>query len=63
MIIRGQVTPPTKLPHLIATDGSAWYARRSKTWLTGWGWLSTDGSYQLGAAPVPVELMGSDALV
>lgn len=61
MTIRGVVKPAVALPHLIATDGSAWYDRSRKTWMTGWAWLTTAGLYELGSAPVTLEMMGREA--
>lgn len=62
-IIRGHIEPRLKLPTLIATDGSARYEKRSKSWHTGIGWMGTDGSYGLGREQAPADMIGRDAAV
>lgn len=62
--ITGQATPPRVLPYVVATDGSAVKTRGKTDWHTGFGWVASDGTWQLGACPIPVELAGrSGALV
>lgn len=63
MTIRGVAKPAVKVPHLVATDGSAWYDKRTKRWHTGWAWITTEGLYEVGSAPVPHDQVGPSAAV
>jgi ribonuclease HI len=61
-------TSPLRGPLLIATDGSSVTGppsgRRGRGFSTGFGWITTDGRWGLGACPIPANVNGtSPALV
>lgn len=63
MVLTGTVPAPAGLPLLVATDGSADRPRRTDTYLTGFGWLTTAGGWGVGYCPQPAAIAGRDAAV
>lgn len=61
IVIAGTSRPKAAVPVVYATDGSAIRSKGGKVWWTGFGWVCTDGRWELGACPIPHDQIGRQA--
>jgi ribonuclease HI len=62
-VVSGQVKVHNPGPLVFATDGSVARKMRDREYLTGFGYLSTDGHWAAACCPQPATLSGRDRAV